>query len=336
VAGGSTSISEVNVKRQLMTDTLVEISREEQSAGTKQSVGVIGVPLSYGASMAGVDIGPAALRVAGLIERIGALGYDVRDLGDLPVKRARTAAKADDKLKYLTLIHEACEELAVRVQDILEHGELPVTLGGDHSIAIGSLAGFSANCRRQSLTPGLIWFDAHADMNTPETTPSGHIHGMPLSATLGYGAPELVNIAGFAPKLDPAFCVHIGARDIDPGERELIKKTGLRFITMREIDERGMSVCMDEAIDIASRASGGYAVTFDVDALDPGDAPGSGTLVRGGLTYREAHVAMEKIAERGGMRLLEVVEINTALDINNKTAQLGVELILSALGKTIL
>jgi len=159
---------------------------------------------------------------------------------------------------------------------------------------------------------------------------------MPLAVVLGYGAPELVNLGGFTPKLKPEFCVHVGARDVDPGERELKQKLGIRFITMREIDERGMSACMDEAIEIASRASGGYAVTFDVDALDPGDAPGSGTLVRGGLTYREAHLAMEKIAEAGGLRSLEVVEINTALDVNNKTAELGVELILSAFGKTIL
>ena len=173
-------------------------------------------------------------------------------------------------------------------------------------------------------------------MNTPETTPSGNIHGMPLAVLFGRGAVDLTNIAGFAPKLDPKFCVHVGARDIDAGERALISELGIRFITMREIDERGMNACMDEAIKVASQASGGYAVTFDVDALDPGDAPGSGTLVRGGLTYREAHLGMEKIAEAGGMRSLEVVEINTALDINNKTAELGVELILSALGKTIL
>jgi arginase len=173
-------------------------------------------------------------------------------------------------------------------------------------------------------------------MNTPETTPSGNIHGMPLSVLLGYGVPELTNIAGFSPKLDPALCAHVGARDIDEGERELIRKLGIRFFTMREIDERGMNACMDDAITIASRGTGGYAVTFDVDVLDPGDAPGSGTLVRGGLTYREAHLGMEKITEAGGMRSLEVVEINTALDVNNKTAELGVELILSALGKTIL
>jgi arginase len=267
---------------------------------------------------------------------IAALGYEVRDLGDLHVERARSVPAAGDKLKHLIEIKAACEELAQKVEEILGAGELPLILGGDHSIAIGSISGFSSYCRKRNETPGLIWFDAHADMNSPETTPSGNIHGMPFAVVLGYGAPELVNIGGFTPKLSPEFCVHVGARDVDRGERELIQKLGIRFITMREIDERGMGVCMDDAIAIASRASGGYAVTFDVDALDPGDAPGSGTLVRGGLTYREAHLAMEKIGDAGGMRSLEVVEINTALDVNNKTAELGVELILSALGKTIL
>jgi arginase len=312
--------------------------KENLNAGDeKKAIGVVGVPLAYGASMAGVDMGPAALRVAGLIERVGQLGYEVRDLGDLRLERARTVADAaGDKLKYLPQIKAACEELATTVREVLDAGELPITLGGDHSIAIGSISGFSAHCRARNETPGLIWFDAHADMNTPDTTPSGNIHGMPLGVVLGFGTPELVNMGGFAPKLEPEFCVHVGARDIDQGEREMIQHLGIRFMTMREIDERGMSACMDEAIAIATRASGGYAVTFDVDALDPGDAPGSGTLVRGGLTYREAHLAMEKIAEAGGMRALEVVEINTALDVNNKTAELGVELILSALGKTIL
>ncbi|MEP6919923.1 MAG: arginase [bacterium] len=301
-----------------------------------RAVSILGVPLGYGASMAGVDMGPAALRVAGLIERIEELGYQVRDTGDLRLERPQTRPKPDEKLKYLKEITAACEHLAADVHKIMAAGELPIILGGDHSIAVGSISGVAAYIREQQQTLGLIWFDAHADMNLPETTPSGNIHGMPLSALLGYGAPELTNVAGFAPKLDPKFCAHVGARDIDRGERELIRKLGMRFFTMREIDERGMGACMDEAIAIASQASGGYAVTFDVDALDPGDAPGSGTLVRGGLSYRESHLAMEKIAEAGGMRSLEVVEINTALDVNNKTAELGVELILSALGKTIL
>ncbi len=321
-----------------MSTLLSDNSQKQKVTNSKvpKTVDILGVPLGYGASMAGVDMGPAALRVARLNQRIAELGYEVRDLGDLHLERAQATPQTGNKLKYLREIMAACAELAKKVEEILSAGELPLVLGGDHSIAIGSLSGFASYCRQQNETPGLIWFDAHADMNQPETTPSGNIHGMPLAALLGYGASELLSIGGFNPKLNAEFCVHVGARDIDRGERELIGKLGIRFITMREIDERGMSACIDEAIAIASRASGGYAVTFDVDALDPGDAPGSGTLVRGGLTYREAHLAMEKIAEAGGMRSLEVVEINTALDVNNKTAELGVELILSALGKTIL
>jgi len=301
-----------------------------------KAVSILGVPLGYGASMAGVDMGPAALRVARLNQRIARLGYTVHDLGDMRLERPQTFPEVDDKLKYVREISNTCEQLAKEVEAILEARQLPLILGGDHSIAIGSFAGVASHYKKQDHTVGLLWFDAHADINTPETTPSGNIHGMPLAALLGYGAPELTNIAGFAPKLDPQLCVHVGARDIDAGEREMIRKLGIRFFTMREIDERGMSACMDEAIAIASRGTGGYAVTFDVDVLDPGDAPGSGTLVRGGLTYREAHLGMEKVAETGGMRSLEIVEINTALDVNNKTAELGVELILSALGKTIL
>ena len=304
--------------------------------GVGRRVSILGVPLGFGSSLAGVDIGPAALRVARLNQRIAQLGYEVRDLGDMRVARPLAQPDPAEKVKYLPEISAVCEELALEVKKILEGNELPLVLGGDHSIAIGSLSGVAAFYRERGQSLGLIWFDAHADMNTPETTPSGNIHGMPLSAVLGFGAAELTHIAGFAPKLDPRFCAHLGARDIDQGERELIRKLGMRFFTMREIDERGISVCMDEAIAIASRASAGYSVTFDVDALDPGDAPGSGTLVRGGLTYRESHLAMEKIAEAGGMRSLEIVEINTALDVNNRTAELGVELILSALGKTIL
>lgn len=322
------------MKSETASESLLAPSTTDVAPG--RTIRVLGVPLAYGASMAGVDMGPAALRVARLNERIAELGYEVCDAGDLRVERPKSRPKADDRLKYVKEISAACEQLAIDVHQILGAGELPIILGGDHSIAIGSISGVASYCREQDETFGLIWFDAHADMNTPDTTPSGNIHGMPLSALLGYGAPALTNVAGFAPKLDPKFCAHVGARDIDRGERELIRKLGIRFLTMREVDERGMSACMDEAIAIASAASAGYAVTFDVDALDPGDAPGSGTLVRGGLTYRESHLAMEKIAEAGGMRSLEVVEINTALDINNRTAELGVEMILSALGKTIL
>ena len=304
--------------------------------GEGRRVSIIGAPCGFGASVAGVDLGPAAMRVAGLRQRIAGLGYEVRDQGDLQFECPAEPPPAGEKLRYLREIRGACELLAADVRKALGGGELPIVLGGDHSIAIGSVAGVSSFYRQRGESVGLIWFDAHADMNTPETSPTGNIHGMPLAVLLGHGAPELTGIEGFSPKLDPRFCAHIGARDVDPGERELIRKLGMRFFTMREIDERGMSVCVDEAIAIASKAAAGYHVTLDVDALDPGDAPGSGTVVRGGLTYREAHLAMEKIAEAGGALSLEVVEINTALDINNRTAQLGVELILSALGKTIL
>lgn len=312
------------------------VSTSPDLPGAGRNVTILGVPLGFGQSMAGVDLGPSAMRVAGITERIAKLGYEVNDLGDLDVDRPRSHPREGEKLKYLREVHAACERLAVEVESIVDAGELPITIGGDHSIAIGSLAGVVRALRKRNETPGLIYFDAHADMNTPDTTPSGNIHGMPLAAVLGYGAPELVEVAGFAPKFEPRLCAHIGAREIDSGERELIRRLGMRFFTMREIDERGLSVCMDEAIAVAGKGSGGYCVTFDVDALDPRDAPGSGTLVRGGLSYREAHLAMEKIADAGRLRSLEVVEINTALDVNNRTAELGVELILSALGKTIL
>ncbi len=233
-----------------MTKAFVEEKdlKENVNTGTSLGVRIIGVPMSYGASMAGVDMGPAALRVARIVERLSDLGYDVRDLGDVRVERPRVAAKSQDKLKYLDLIKSVCEQLAKQVDEVLAAGELPISLGGDHSIAMGSIAGFASHCQRQKVTPGLIWFDAHADMNRPDTTPSGNIHGMPLAVVLGYGAPELIEIGGINPKVKPEHCVHIGARDLDPGERELIRRLGLRFITMREIDERGMSACMDDAI----------------------------------------------------------------------------------------
>ena len=307
-----------------------------QTPGAGKTVGILGVPLAFGQSMLGVELGPPATRFAGLAPGIAKLGYEVNDHGDLRVERPRSYPREGDRLKYLNEVFTTCSELAVETEKIVDAGELPITIGGDHSIAIGSLSGIAKAFRKQGETLGLIYLDAHADMNTDETTPSGNIHGMPLAVLLGFGAPELVSIGGHGAKFDVKACAHVGARDLDPGERELIKQLGIRFFTMREIDERGLNACMDEAIAIASKGSAGFAVTFDVDVLDPGDAPGSGTLVRGGFTYREAHLAMEKIAESSKMRSLEVVEINTVLDVNNRTAELAVELILSALGKTIL
>jgi arginase len=309
---------------------------EQLQPGTGKTVGIVGVPLAFGQGMLGVELGPSAIRVAGLASAIASLGYEVNDRGDLRVDRPRTYPREGEKLKYLNEVFATCSALAIEAETIVDAGEIPLTLGGDHSIAIGSLSGITKAYRKHDQTLGLIYLDAHADMNTEETSPSGNIHGMPLAVLLGYGAPELVAIGGQGPKFEINACAHVGARDLDPGERTLIRETGMRFFTMREIDDRGLSVCIDEAIAIASRGTAGFAVTFDVDVLDPGDAPGSGTLVRGGFTYREAHLAMEKIAESGQMRSLEVVEVNTALDVNNRTAELAVELILSALGKTIL
>lgn len=310
--------------------------KEEQKPGSKKTVGIVGAPLAFGQGMLGVELGPAAIRVAGLAAGIASLGYEVNDRGDLRVERPHTYPREGEKLKYLNEVFACCSALAEETERIVEAGEIPLTLGGDHSIAIGSLSGITKAFQKRDQTLGLIYLDAHADMNTEETTPSGNIHGMPLAVLLGFGAPELVAIGGQGAKFDINAIAHVGARDLDPGERKLIKETGMRFFTMREIDERGLSTCIDEAIEIASQGTAGFAVTFDVDVLDPGDAPGSGTLVRGGFTYREAHLAMEKIAESGRMRSLEVVEVNTALDVNNRTAELAVELILSALGKTIL
>ncbi len=203
-------------------DGLVAEKNQKQTLAepkTRKAVGVLGVPLAYGASMAGVELGPAALRVARLNRRIADLGYEVRDLGDLHVEQSQATPAPSDKLKHLPEISAACKDLAQKVATVLEDGELPLILGGDHSIAIGSITGFASHCRKRNESPGLIWFDAHADMNTPESSPSGNIHGMPLAVVLGYGAPELINIGGFSPKLDPALCVHVGARDIDRGER---------------------------------------------------------------------------------------------------------------------
>src|SRR5258707_841247 len=222
-----------------------ETNRELPGSG--KSVSLLGVPLSFGQSMAGVDLGPGAIRVAGLISRIATLGYEVEDLGDLRVDRPRSVPAASEKAKYLREIYVACERLASEVEAIADAGKLPITIGGDHSIAIGSLSGVVKAFRKRDERLGLIYFDAHADMNTPDTSPSGNIHGMPLSALLGYGAPELVNVGGFAPKFDPRLCAHVGARDIDPGERELIRRLGMRFLTMREFAALGHAVCRAEA-----------------------------------------------------------------------------------------
>jgi arginase len=311
--------------------------------GSNKKVGLLGVPLGYGAGKKGSELGTVAIRLANirgnlLIEHIRELGYEVTDCGDIVVIKPDYLAEAEENPKYLQEMIATSKNSAEEVKKILRSGGIPVILGGDHSIAIGTFSGISSYFREQNEEIGLIWFDAHADINTPETSPSGNIHGMPFATLLGLGNDELVNLEGFAPKINSKFCAHVGARDLDLGEKKEIRDLGLRdnFFTMSDIDRRGMLACVEDAVRIASQASGGFAVTFDVDIIDPRFAPGSGTLVRGGITYREAHLALEVIAERGGLRSFEIVEVNPMLDEHNITVELAGELILSALGKTIL
>ncbi|KAF0247453.1 MAG: arginase [bacterium] len=306
----------------------------------KNKVKIIGSPMDLGADRRGVDMGPSVVRIAGLSQKIKALGYEVEDIGNIYVKLAETLSTGLDKgschAKYLPEIAQASEDLAIHIIQILETDSLPVILGGDHSIAIGSVAGLAKYYKETNQRLGIIWIDAHLDSNTPETSLSGNIHGMPLAILLGYGPKALTEVAGFAPKVRPEDCVVIGVRDVDQGERDLARQIGLKVFTMRDIDELGMSRVMDEAIDIASRYTVGFHATFDIDFVDPTYAPGVGTPVPGGGTYRESHLAMEKIYDSGKAVSIELTEINAVLDIENRTGKLAAELILSALGKKIM
>ena len=313
------------------------------SLENNKKVGIIGVPLGFGAETKGSELGVTALRLANihgslLTKHIAALGHDVKDYGDVEIIKPDYIAEESENPKYLKEMLASCKNMAESVKQVLQDERLPVILGGDHSIAIGTFSAISSFFHAKEQEIGLIWFDAHADINTPETSGSGNIHGMPLATILGYGDEQLVNLEGFTPKLNPKFCAHVGARDLDAGEQARIHSLGMRdnFFTMSDIDRRGMLDCVKDAIVIASQASGGFAVTFDVDVIDPRFAPGSGTLVRGGITYREAHLALEVIAENSNIRSFEIVEVNPMLDKSNITVELAGELILSALGKTIL
>lgn len=297
---------------------------------------IIGVPMDLGAGRRGVDMGPSAIRIAGLNQAVALLGYQVTDAGNVHVHPPEAVEELNPRARYLAQIADAAEELASRVEASLEEDALPIILGGDHSIAIGSVAGLASHYRKRDEHVGIIWMDAHADSNTPETTPSGNIHGMPLAALLGYGARELTHVGGFAPKVLPENSVIIGARSIDPGERSFIKSRGIRVFTMSELDERGMADVIAESVEIATLNTAGFHVTMDMDFLDPFYAPGVGTPERGGATYREGHLAMEKIADSGRVLSVELTEVNPVFDVSNQTAQLAVELILSALGKKIL
>lgn len=294
------------------------------------------MPLDLGQARRGVDMGPSAVRAAGLNAAIKALGHQVEDAGNIHVKIPEEQHFGDRHAKYLNEIAETCREVAERVAQTLEAGCFPLSLGGDHSIAIGTIAGVAKFFRERGQSVGCLWIDAHADMNTPETSPSGNIHGMPFAALLGYGPEELTKIAGFAPKLEARHCVLIGARDLDARERRIVKDSGVNVFTMRDIDEQGMRGVMEKSLVLAAEGTAGFVVSWDMDVVDPAEAPGVGTPVRGGVTFREAHLALEMIADSRGMVSLELVEINPIIDVHNKTAILGVGLVTSALGKKIL
>ncbi len=297
------------------------------------TVAIVGVPIDLGAGRRGVDMGPSAMRYAGLRARIETLGYHVRDLGNLSVPMVETSATPPPKarLRYLEPIATVCAALAESVAAMVALGHVPLILGGDHSLAIGSVSG---SARDRDL--GLIWIDAHADFNTAETTPSGNIHGMSLATLVGRGHALLTGLARRVPAVRPERVALIGVRDLDPLERTALRASGLHVFTMHEIDRQGMAAVIEEAVRHASQGVAGFHVSLDLDVVDPREAPGVGTPVFGGISRREAHLAMEVLALSGGVRSLDVVEVNPILDDRNTTAELAVELILSALGKRIL
>jgi arginase len=299
-------------------------------------IAVIGAPLDLGQSRRGVDMGPSAVRVANLNARVASLGYVVEDMGNVPVEQPESAPAGNERAKYLPQIAATCSRLAAAVEEALARGSAPLVLGGDHSVAIGSVSGVSHYFRRQNRAIGLIWLDAHADMNTPDTSPSGNVHGMPLACLLGMGPLELTGLLGFQPKVSPRNAVIVGLREVDQLEKPHVRESGLRAFTMRHIDERGLRAVMDDAIRFASEGTAGFHLSLDMDFVDPQDAPGVGTPVRGGTTYREAHLAMEMICDSERMISLEAVAVNPVIDIANRTADLAVQLIMSGLGKRIL
>lgn len=289
-------------------------------------------------------MGPSAVRVANLNARLTELGYKVQDLGNVPVDQPESLPEGPSNARYLPQITLVCTRLADMVQQAMDRGQVPLVLGGDHSVAIGTVAGVAKHFQKTGSPVGvqtdgrigMIWIDAHADMNTPETSPSGNVHGMPLACCIGVGPPELTHIYGFAPKIRPGNVALVGIRSVDDRERSLVQESGVRAFTMRDIDERGLRVVMEEAIEVASAGTVGFHVSFDIDSVDPQEAPGVGTPVKGGITYREAHLAMETLCDCGQMTSMEIVEVNPVIDEANRTALLAVELVMSAMGKQIL
>jgi arginase len=302
----------------------------------QSQIAILGAPLDLGAGRRGVDMGPSALRLAGLNAKLESLGYQVEDLGNVSVAQPESTPTGPQNTKYLAQISKSCAKLAGIVKDVVETGKVPLVLGGDHSVAAGTVSGVAEVFRQRGEKIGLIWIDAHADMNTPESSPSGNVHGMPLACCLGYGPRELTHLFDFAPKVEGRNVVLVGLRDVDLLERPIVRESGVTAFTMRDIDECGLRNIMERAIRTVTDGTAGFHLSLDMDAVDPDEAPGVGTPVRGGMTYREAHLAMETICDSGRLLSMEIVEVNPVLDDANRTALLGVELVMSAMGKKIL
>lgn len=302
----------------------------------KENVTIIGFPMDLGADRRGVDMGPSALRIAGLQAKLEALGYKVEDNGDIKIEIMERQKIKNTKLKYLDEIIKTSKMLAEKVEKILEKGSFPLSIGGDHSMALGTISGIASYCKKRKLRLGVIWIDAHSDMNTDETSPSGNIHGMPLAALLGLGCDELVNFLGFSPKLSPENCALIGIRSIDEAEKLNIKKLKVSIYTMNDIDKLGIHRIIAKVLKQFREKIDHIHISFDVDSVDPLVAPGVGTPIPGGLSYREAHLLMETIAECGCMSSLEIAEVNPILDHKNQSAVFTAELVASSMGQRIL
>jgi arginase len=299
-------------------------------------VHVVGVPMDLGSGRRGVDMGPSAIRIAGLDDLLVELGHKVIDEGDIVIKNMEELKVGQENARYLSEIARAAGALARKVDRIMTLKHFPLILGGDHSIAVGTVSGIAGYAGSQGKKAGLLWIDAHGDINTPETSPSGNIHGMPLAALLGYGAAELTGVSGPAPKVDPANVALVGIRSLDSGEKKRLKETGVQVHTMSDIDRHGVHRVMEKALARVTHGTDYVHVSFDLDAVDPTVAPGVGTPVKGGLDYREAHLIMEVIADTKVMTSLEMVEVNPILDQGNASAVFAVELVQSAFGKKIL
>jgi len=301
-----------------------------------QTVAMLGVPMDLGGGRRGVDMGPNAMRIAGLVEGVQALGCEIEDLGNVPVPEPERRVPKNAKARFVAEIAECCASVAGEVESVLERGWFPLVIGGDHSIAAGTVAGMSNYFHKRDERLGLIWFDAHGDMNTPETSTSGNVHGMPLAACLGRGVPELVALGRRSPMVDPECTALIGVRDLDRREALEVREAGIRVFTLREIDMHGIHKVMSQAIEIATKGTAGFHLSFDLDGVDPSVAPGVGTPVPGGTTLRESHLVMEHAADSKKLLGLEIAELNPILDDHNRTAEFAKELILSGLGKAVL